>query len=114
MPTQCWHRSISVLHVLLYTTYCYILKGTRILECGVCVYPRAQAVAAAFVGQMEEEANKLRDAKSALESALSKGEALSDATVALSDANKAYHTASLQVRKNCSQPKPKAKAKAAA
>jgi hypothetical protein len=78
----------------------------------VCVYPRAQAVAAAFVGQMEEEANKLRDAKSALESALSKGEALSDATVALSDANKAYHTASLQVRKNCSQPKPKAKAAA--
>ena len=69
-------------------------------------------MAAAFVGQMEEEANKLRDAKSALESALSKGEALSDATVALSDANKAYHTASLQVRKNCSQPKPKAKAAA--
>eukprot|EP00435_Cladocopium_sp_Y103_P008588 s3618_g2.t1 len=61
----------------------------------------AQAVAAAFVEQMEAEATKLRDAKSALETALSKGEALSDATAALSDANKAYHTASLQVRKNC-------------
>lgn len=75
---------------------------------------RAKAVAEAFVFQMESEASKLRAAKTALEGALSTGASLVDVTKDLHTANTAYNEASMQVRKNCSQPKPKSKAKAKA
>lgn len=67
-----------------------------------------------MVAQMEAEGTQLRTAKQALEDALSRGQPLSDATVALDNANKAYQAASGLVRKNCSQPKAKGKAKAKA
>ena len=63
---------------------------------------------------MESEASKLRAAKTALESAMSTGALLVGVTKDLHDANKTYNEASMQVRKNCSQPKPKSKAKAKA
>lgn len=76
--------------------------------------PRAEVVADAFVKQMEQDGMALRAAKDGLEAAMSTGGALADATNALSAANSSYQAASLQVRKNCSQPKAKAKAKAKA
>ena len=75
---------------------------------------RTQAVAEAFVSQMESEASKLRAAKTALENALSTGASLVDVTKDLTSANTMYNEASTQVRKNCSQPKPKSKGKAKA
>lgn len=71
-------------------------------------------MANAFVSQMETEAQNLRNAKVALETAMSKGEPLDESTSQLSDANKAYQNSSALVRKNCSQPKAKAKGKAKA
>ena len=87
------------------------------LGCGPCL--RAAVVATAFVSQMESEEKNLRSAKQALETALSLGQPLKDVTQKLEDANSQYRTASVQIRKHATPPKPKvakgkAKAKAAA
>ena len=62
-------------------------------------------VADAFVSQMASEANSLRAAKEALESALASGTNPKDARESLDKANEQYKTASTQVRKHVAKPK---------
>ena len=69
-------------------------------------------MAEAFTKQMEGEATTLRASKAALEAALAEGKTLSDPIKALDGANDAYKTASVNVRKHTTIPKPKKAASA--
>ena len=75
---------------------------------------RAPVVATAFVDQMKDEAENLRKAKAALESALASGTATEQARKALDDANELYKANSVTIRKHTQPAKPKTKAKAKA
>eukprot|EP00435_Cladocopium_sp_Y103_P030610 s2106_g7.t1 len=68
----------------------------------------------AYVSSMESEGKELRDAKTAVETALSLGHSLKESTEKLDAANENYRKASGQVKKACVAPKAKAKAKASA
>ena len=65
---------------------------------------------------MEDEADKLRVSKQALEQALASGGDLTQPTKSLDDANEQYRKASQAIRKHTTAPreKPKAKAKSQA
>lgn len=68
----------------------------------------------AYVSSMETEGKELRDAKTAVELALSLGQSLKEPTKKLESANENYRKSSGQVKKACVAPKAKAKAKASA
>jgi len=63
---------------------------------------------------METEGKELRDAKTAVELALSLGQSLKESTEKLESANENYRKSSGQVKKACVAPKAEAKAKASA
>lgn len=80
----------------------------------LCAWLRAQVVADAFTKQMEDEADKLRVSKQALEQTLASGGDLTQPTKSLEDANEQYRKASQAIRKHTTAPKEKPKAKAKA
>lgn len=75
---------------------------------------RPKVVRDAYVSSMETEGKELRDAKTAVELALSLGQSLKESTEKLESANENYRKSSGQVKKACVAPKAKAKAKASA
>ena len=75
---------------------------------------RPKVVRDAYVSSMEAEGKELRDAKTAVELALSLGQSLKEPTEKLKSANDNYQKSSGQVKKACVAPKAKAKAKASA
>ena len=75
---------------------------------------RCKAVADAYVASMESEGKLLRDAKLAVESALSSGSSVKSHVENLDAANETYRRASQQVRKASVVPKAKATSKAKA
>ena len=66
------------------------------------------------MSSMETEGKELRDAKTAVELALSLGQSLKESTEKLESANENYRKSSGQVKKACVAPKAKAKATASA